>query len=224
MGVAPQPSLKGAMGSVGPTPITPPHLWDSAIRVHPSCTGLLMEPLTPTPATSYSPQSATSPGTLVALVVDTDATVRRAASCALSHAGYRVYDAADAEAALLVLKLREGHIDLVLTDVVMPRFDGVRLGREVTRRWLVPRVLYMSGHPARVLEAYGLDLVRTPFIHKPFTGDFLLKKVAELLETRPIRASGAVRQGRAGRMPAPRRAAHAGRAPLAPRSAAAPPG
>jgi two-component system cell cycle sensor histidine kinase/response regulator CckA len=124
-----------------------------------------------------------SPGDASVLVVDDDRVVRRVANLILGGAGYRLYEAIDGEEALAALAAQHGNIDVVLTDVVMPRLNGVRLAREIEQRWTRPRILFMSAHPAHVLNAYGLDLVHAPLIQKPFPREFLLRKVAEVLRS-----------------------------------------
>jgi DNA-binding response OmpR family regulator len=132
---------------------------------------------------AMNPTLLTPAGDISVLIVDDDRVVRRVANLVLTEAGLRLYEAADGEEALAALAAQHGNIDLVLTDVVMPRLNGVRLAREIEQRWSRPRVLFMSAHPAHVLNAYGLDLVHAPLIQKPFAGDFLLRKVAEVLRS-----------------------------------------
>ncbi len=107
---------------------------------------------------------------------------RRVASRYLSDAGYRVFEAESAQEALELLDILYGQVDLVLTDVVIPRFDGVRLGRQVARNWPGICIIYMSAYSGRVLEEYGMDTSNMDFIGKPFTESTLTAKIAEVIK------------------------------------------
>ena len=120
-------------------------------------------------------------GTKTILVVDDIWIARRTAARYLSSAGYRVYEAASAEEAFEVVRRLAGHVDLVLTDVVMPDFSGVEFGRQLTQQWPAILVLFMSAYSALMLEQYGMDLTQ-PLVEKPFTEEGLIYKVAELLD------------------------------------------
>ncbi len=107
------------------------------------------------------------PGTERLLVVDDSDGVRRFLGDGLKRLGYRVTLAADGEEALQWLRANGGGVDLVLSDVVMPRLGGhelmARLATEFPR---IPRVLmsgYLEDHPAlRETLAQGTPLVRKP--------------------------------------------------------------
>jgi two-component system, cell cycle sensor histidine kinase and response regulator CckA len=96
-----------------------------------------------------------------------------------SH-GHRVLEAGSPANALAVSDGYRGHIDLLLTDVVMPGGTGRELARQLTARRPDLKVLYISGYPehgspGRVLES------GVPFLPKPFTRDLLLAKLAQIL-------------------------------------------
>jgi CheY-like chemotaxis protein len=107
------------------------------------------------------------------LVVDDDPDVRDYAISVLEEFGYRVLAASDGEGALLVLQ-RDGPVDLLFTDVVMPGLNGF----EVAQRAVVTspnlKVLFASG--------YATDL--TPaghFLRKPYRPQQLTREIAALL-------------------------------------------
>ena len=116
------------------------------------------------------------------LVVDDDRTVRRAVQLLLSEAGYRVFEAEDGQEALDVLS-EHAQVDVVLTDVVMPRVNGVALVDVLRQEQPRQRVIYMSAHPAEVLVRYNAADLTTPFLAKPFTRAQLLAKVQQALAT-----------------------------------------
>ncbi len=118
------------------------------------------------------------------LVVDDAGVVRRLSFRVLSEAGYRVFEAAGAVEALEVIDMLQGHVDLVLVDVVMPEVNGVDLVRMIREKWEEPGILFMSAYPAEVLAREGLKDLRVKFLAKPFTRDELLNAVLRSLKPR----------------------------------------
>jgi CheY-like chemotaxis protein len=113
------------------------------------------------------------------LLVEDEEQLRRLSARTLREAGYTVFAVASAEAALAELE-RVGKVDALVTDLVMPGMNGAELAREVTRRGLAPRVLYMSGYSDDVLPQTGGTGGEEHFIHKPFSVESLLARVGEL--------------------------------------------
>ena len=100
------------------------------------------------------------------LVVDDSPDIRRIVARALIDARYAVLEAEDGARALQILEREGVDIDLVLTDIKMPRVDGVELGRRIAdRKWQVP-VIYMSGGTG--------DGRVAPLLRKPFSMDTLM--------------------------------------------------
>ncbi len=121
------------------------------------------------------------PGVRTALVVDDVGVVRQLAFRLLSEAGFRVFEAANAVEALEVLEMARGRIDLILVDVVLGDVNGVDLVRLIRQKWMEPRIVYMSAHPAEVLVREGLANPSVLFLAKPFTRDELLSLIREAL-------------------------------------------
>jgi PAS domain S-box-containing protein len=99
-----------------------------------------------------------------ALVVDDEPSVRDVCAAVLERIGYRVRTASDGRAALELLE-RRGPVDLLLTDVVMPRLSGIELGRRVAELHPDTVVVHMSGFPGDLTGAADGML----FLQKPFT-------------------------------------------------------
>jgi two-component system, cell cycle sensor histidine kinase and response regulator CckA len=101
----------------------------------------------------------------------------------LSRHGYSVLTAADGPQALDLVAHHQGDIDLLLSDVVMPKM----LGREVAERVreLQPgvQVLYISGYARPVLGSQGTLEAEVALLEKPFSEPALLNKVREVLAT-----------------------------------------
>lgn len=120
------------------------------------------------------------------LVVDDEADVCELARDCLVAEGYSVLDARDGEEAL---RIAEGHtepIHLLLTDVMMPRLNGVELAGRLTRQRPDTKVLYMSGFAvvgAQTEQLTGPGLQPgDPILPKPFSSEALTRKVREVLD------------------------------------------
>ena len=100
---------------------------------------------------------------------------------ALQLLGYRVLVAPDGEAAIEVASRHRGRLDLLVTDVVMPRLDGSALARHLRSKRPGMRILYMSGHGPDIATRRGLvgpDAV----LEKPFSTRALSLRVREVLD------------------------------------------
>ena len=132
-------------------------------------------------------------GETVLLVEDEDG-VRAAARRILAAQGYTVLEAFDGAEALALAADHDGAIDLLLTDVVMPRKTGPEVAAELLAQRPELKVLYMSGHADETILPLALAGPDTAFLQKPFTHDSLAAAVRELLdrEFEPVgRAVGA---------------------------------
>ena len=119
-----------------------------------------------------------------ALVVDDSRTTRRMVADYLTRAGYRVTTAADGqEAKELLESMPDGLPDVVVTDLEMPRMDGLRLTHHIkntTRTRELPTIILSASkmHQHRVLgRGFGADA----FISKPFSEEKLLVTVEQVL-------------------------------------------
>jgi CheY-like chemotaxis protein len=116
------------------------------------------------------------------LVVEDEDAVRRAARRALSTRGYTVLEASSGEGALDVLRERGGEVDLLFTDVVMPRMDGRQLADAVRARYPNVRVLFTSGYTDDAVTRHGIETGEVAFVQKPYTIEALLRRVRAMLD------------------------------------------
>jgi len=121
-------------------------------------------------------------GTETVLLVEDAAAVRAVTRQVLQRQGYNVLEASDGEDALHLAARYQGTIDLVLTDVVMPRAGG----RELAERLLTvrpdTRVLYMSGYTDDSVVRHGILEGGVAYLQKPFSPEGLARKVREVLD------------------------------------------
>jgi two-component system cell cycle sensor histidine kinase/response regulator CckA len=129
--------------------------------------------------------AATKPGARgseTVLLVEDDAMVRRLAEATLERAGYRVFTAPSGGDALRLAAGRDGAIDLVVTDVVMPGMPGPELAQRLEASQPGLRVLYMSGYADDTMARHGVSEERVSFLAKPFTPDELARRVRDVLD------------------------------------------
>lgn len=122
-------------------------------------------------------------GTETILLVDDESLVRETARIALEAVGYVVLIAADGEAAWRCFEEHPGVIDLLISDVVMPRMSGRQLVERIRERHRGTRILYMSGYTDDAIVWSGID-AGVPFLQKPLTPSNLCRKVREVLDAR----------------------------------------
>lgn len=112
------------------------------------------------------------------LIVEDDAITRRNLSVLLSDEGYDVDQAGDGVQALEILARRP--FDLVLSDVVMPRMDGLKLLQRLQRMAPQMPVMIMTSYVSSSLSSVPAGAAE--FIRKPFVLDDLLFKVQRALD------------------------------------------
>ena len=115
------------------------------------------------------------------LVVEDEPSVLKLANKMLTGMGYTVLTASGPAAALDLAKRHTGHIDLLMTDVVMPGMNGRDLAEKLGEHYPDIRVLFMSGYTANVIAHRGVLEEGVQFIQKPFNKRDLARKVREAL-------------------------------------------
>jgi signal transduction histidine kinase len=116
------------------------------------------------------------------LVVEDEGPVRHLVHRVLEGGGYRVVEASDAESALRIVNEGGDPIDLVLTDVVMPRMSGIELARRLEHERPELKVLFMSGHLDHPSLREGSLPAGSRLLPKPFQPKDLGAMVRELLD------------------------------------------
>ncbi|MBI5154772.1 PAS domain-containing protein [Candidatus Poribacteria bacterium] len=120
------------------------------------------------------------------LLVEDDAAVRLATSTILARLGYKLLVAEDGVRALEVADAHGGTIDLLLTDVIMPRMDGGQLAHEIRRRRPGILILFLSGHPADVLKNFALGSSDVALVRKPCQTRELSARIRAMLDGREV--------------------------------------
>jgi CheY-like chemotaxis protein len=126
--------------------------------------------------------SELQPGRETVLLTEDEEPVRRLTKMILEMNGYQVLEAASGDEALSIYKQHGGHIELIITDVVMPKMGGRELAQSLVALTPGVKVLYLSGYTDDAIVRHGLLDQRLAFLQKPFTPDSLLRKMREVLD------------------------------------------
>jgi len=116
------------------------------------------------------------------LLVEDQEIVRKMAIRALKDQGYHIIEAINGEDAILKGEKNKEAIDLLLTDVVMPKMSGRQLYEHLAPTIPDLKVLYMSGYTENAIAHHGVLEKGTNFIQKPFRAQELAKKVRQVLD------------------------------------------
>lgn len=128
-------------------------------------------------------QRSSHQGSETILLVEDDTSVRNLVRNELAKIGYLVLEARNGVEACLTATQQNLHVDLLLTDVVMPGMNGRELAQHLSVIKPNLRVLFMSGYLDDICVNRGMDPHRTTFLQKPFTPDVLLRTVRALLDS-----------------------------------------
>jgi len=128
---------------------------------------------------SEPPQNGGGAETIL-LVEDEDA-VRRLCTRVLSASGYHVLEARNGDEAIELMTRRAGNLDLLVTDLVMPRMGGRQLAAKLRESLPKLRILFLSGYTEGAPLARELD-PSVGFLQKPFAPPALTSKVRALLD------------------------------------------
>jgi signal transduction histidine kinase/CheY-like chemotaxis protein len=126
--------------------------------------------------------AAVAGGTETILLVEDEEGVRELARDILRASGYTVLEARNGAEALLLCERHQGPLDMLLTDVVMPRMSGRELAERLAPLRPDLSVLYMSGYTDDAVIRHGVLGAGTAFLQKPFTPAALVQRVRETLD------------------------------------------
>jgi DNA-binding response OmpR family regulator len=115
------------------------------------------------------------------LVAEDDQQVRHMVGKVLLRAGFEVLSAAHPEDALALSAKHDGPIDLLLTDVVMPKLSGTALAEKLRETRPELRVLFTSGYTENTIVHHGVLDEGVNFLPKPVTPGRLLEAISAVL-------------------------------------------
>jgi CheY-like chemotaxis protein len=132
----------------------------------------------------WKPESEPAPGgTETVLLAEDDEAVRELHMVILEEAGYRVIEAIDGQDALEKFTEHMEEVDILATDVIMPRMNGKILYEEIRKIRPDIKVLFMSGYTKDIIVERGIMDDECCVVTKPVTARKLLTRIREILDS-----------------------------------------
>ena len=129
-----------------------------------------------------SAQSDAAEGSETVLLVEDEHAVRELACRFLEMRGYRVLGAANGREALRISRKHSGPIQIMVTDVVMPKMSGREVALQLASERPEMKVLYISGHTEEAIVDHGVLQEGVEFLQKPFSQQELVGRVRRILD------------------------------------------
>jgi signal transduction histidine kinase len=143
----------------------------------------MVEALAETPA-RVQPREEPLRGSGTILIVEDDASLREVTCEFLKSSGYTVLEAESPDEALRAVERHDGPIDLLLTDMILPKMNGRELAARLGAARPGMKILYVSGYTDGIVRADAQRVLEPglAFLQKPYTRYALTQKVREVLE------------------------------------------
>ena len=103
------------------------------------------------------------------LIVDDDLELLTILKAIFDSIDYNTVITNNAKDALKIIKQENSNISLVISDIVMPEMNGIKLIQSIQNKDLNIKYILMSGYPDKVFKEEGFELKKIPFLRKPFT-------------------------------------------------------
>jgi DNA-binding NtrC family response regulator len=120
------------------------------------------------------------------LVAEDEGALREAVCDYLSGLGYTVFGAGSGQEALSLASEQEKTIDLLLTDLVMPKMSGGELSQHLGKLRPGMKTIYMSGYADEAKMRQSVPETNVSVLQKPFSLGTLARKIREVLESAEI--------------------------------------
>jgi two-component system cell cycle sensor histidine kinase/response regulator CckA len=119
------------------------------------------------------------------LVVDDEKSVRELICAMLEPEGYQVFAAEGGKQAINIAVRPEVNIDILITDIIMPRMNGRDLANRICSIMPFIKVLFVSAYTAEILSHHQLCPDGADFIRKPFNKETLLERISRVWVSSP---------------------------------------
>ena len=130
-------------------------------------------------------QNSIAGGSETVLLVEDETAVRYSERDFLQAMGYTVLEAANAEDALEIAGRHPGVINLVITDIVLPKMNGSQLAQQISLISPQTRFLFVSGYGEATVRQHGFAGLHSNFLEKPFPRRVLAAKIRAVLDPPP---------------------------------------
>jgi CheY-like chemotaxis protein len=120
-------------------------------------------------------------GSATVLVVEDETALRRLLCMSLERRKHKVLAAKDGAEALELFREYASQVQLIITDLMMPRMDGLALKQNIAALNPQVKFLFMSGYAEEIVEQHRGSLEGCGFLEKPFLPEELADKVSQLL-------------------------------------------
>ncbi|MBU1053986.1 MAG: PAS domain S-box protein [Proteobacteria bacterium] len=127
-----------------------------------------------------------SGGNETILVVDDEPILLSIIEKALNPLGYQLLIAVSTQEAIKISETYEGTIDLLLTDVIMPKMNGNKLADTIVSARPDIKVVFMSGYPSKSITDHGSDKENGIYLQKPLRVSTIRQKLREILDDKTI--------------------------------------
>jgi len=139
-------------------------------------------------ASVTSAKTETQPrGTETLLIAEDEDSLRVVVCGYLRSLGYTVLEASSGQQALAAASQHAGQIDLLITDVVMPKMSGREISQTLGSLRPEMKTIYMSGYTDDAVLRHGIHKLGASFLQKPFSLGTLARRVRDVLENKPAR-------------------------------------
>lgn len=115
------------------------------------------------------------------LIVEDENEIRTLLALVLDAEGFTVYEARDGEEALAVLRNHDGRVDLMITDLGLPKLGGIELIEQVRASYRAMKIVGSSGYSRHSIREEVLNAGADAFLAKPFLTDEVVKFIRQLL-------------------------------------------
>ncbi|MBI5639554.1 MAG: response regulator, partial [Nitrospirae bacterium] len=122
-------------------------------------------------------------GTETVLVAEDDERLRRLTRTVLEEAGYTVIEAVDGEDALDKFSENKNAVHLIISDVIMPKKNGIEVCKEIKKMRPAVKALFLSGYAADIISSTGMIEEGIELVHKPVSHGELLLKIRKILDS-----------------------------------------
>ena len=121
------------------------------------------------------------------LIAEDEESVRNLLADILKEAGYQIVLASDGVEGLERYEQEKGEFDLLLSDVVMPKCNGIELAKELRRKDPQLKLVLMSGYSDDSTIPETIERLGAPFLPKPFSPSSLLETVRMVLDANSVK-------------------------------------